>query len=93
MVIISNKTVYTVTKSRKGRETIYVGTLEHLVNHVFGYTIECNGHDKYKVKSLQTLLKYLNNGDSYWSFDSYYEGRKATAEEIAEFRKEYPSAA
>ncbi|MCM1322937.1 MAG: hypothetical protein NC218_01990 [Acetobacter sp.] len=83
MVQISNKTVYAVTTERRGRTHTYVGTLEHLVNNVFGYTIECNGYDKYSVKSLTTLLKYLNGGQSYWSIDTYYEGRKATKEEIA----------
>ena len=90
-VTINNKTVYTITSTNcrhdKPRVTVYTGTLEYLVNHVYGYTIESNGYDKYKVKSLATLLKYLNNGESYWSMYTTYEGRKATPEEIEKYKK------
>ena len=34
---------YTVISHHHGRETEFTGTIEHLINDVFGYTLEC-GH-------------------------------------------------
>ena len=56
---------YTVISHHHGRETEFTGTLEHLVNKVFSYTLECghswNGKIPEKPKSIKTLIKALNN--------------------------------
>ena len=80
------KKVYAVTTHRKGRDTTYVGTLDYLLDKVFGYTVECNGGCPENIRSLKGLLSNLNGGQSYWSMNTYYDGRPATKEEIEKYR-------
>lgn len=55
-----------VTKSgiRNTRETIWEGTLDYLVNQVFGYTLECGNSWNRKInrnpKSIGALITALN---------------------------------
>lgn len=56
---------YTVICNRHDRETEYTGTLEHLVNKVFRYTLECghswNNKIPEKPKTIKSLIKALND--------------------------------
>ena len=55
-----------ITKSgmRDTRETIWEGTIEYLVNSVFGYTLECGNSWNRKIncnpKTISALVKALN---------------------------------
>ena len=56
---------YTVISYHHGRETEFTGTIEHLINDVFGYTLEC-GHSwntkiPEKPKTIKSLIKALND--------------------------------
>ena len=59
--------VYQVKKTRKDRETIFEGTLSHLIDRVFGYTLECGNSWNKKIprqpKTIKSLIKAIN--DSY----------------------------
>ena len=65
--------VYTVRTWHNGRSHDYTGTLRELVDNVFGYTCECNGKERWQIKSIRGLLNCLNNGSSYWSSTTSYE--------------------
>ena len=56
---------YTVISHHNGRKTEFTGTIEHLINDVFGYTLECghswNNKIPEKPKSIKTLIKALND--------------------------------
>ena len=61
---------YTIIKHHRGRETEFTGTLEYLVNDVFGYTLECGAswsHERgcKKVnrnpKTIRALIMALDN--------------------------------
>ena len=47
-----------------GRKTIYGGTLEYLLNDVFGYTLECGNSWNPKIprypKTIKSLVNALN---------------------------------
>jgi hypothetical protein len=68
---MANKILY-VASTHKGRKTIYAGTLEYLLDRVFGYTLECGNSWNRKIprypKSGKSLVKALN--------DSAYECNK-----------------
>ena len=68
---MANKILY-VASIHKGRKTIYAGTLEYLLDRVFGYTLECGNSWNHKIplypKSGKSLVKALN--------DSAYECNK-----------------
>jgi hypothetical protein len=55
-----------ITKSgmRDTRETVYEGTIDYLVNNVFGYTLECGKSWNRKIndnpKTIGALVKALN---------------------------------
>lgn len=55
-----------ITKSGMSntRETIYEGTIEYLVNNVFGYTLECGNSWNHKInrnpKNITALITALN---------------------------------
>jgi hypothetical protein len=55
-----------ITKSgmRDTRETVYEGTIDYLVNNVFGYTLECGKSWNRKIndnpKTIGALVKSLN---------------------------------
>ena len=68
----SNK-VYTVRTWHNGHSHDYTGTLQYLLDHVFGYTCECNGKHPSQIKTIRALLNCLNNGRSYWSMNTSYE--------------------
>lgn len=62
--------IYTVICEHRGRETEYTGTLDHLVNEVFGYLLDCGAtwsHAKGCVKvntnprTGKGLITALNN--------------------------------
>lgn len=81
-----------ISISRPSRTTIWAGTLEHLVNDVFGYTLECGNSWNSKVnrfpKSSKSLVSNLNKAkEASCRFyqDTYYE--LATPEEIAEYKE------
>lgn len=63
---------YTVINHHRDNKLEFSGTLEHLVNDVFGYTLECghswNNKIPEKPKIIKTLIKALN--------DSAYECRR-----------------
>ena len=54
-----------IASFHNGRKTIYGGTLEYLLNDVFGYTLECGNSWNSKIprfpKSAKSLVKALNN--------------------------------
>ena len=56
--------IFRIKKSRGGRETIFEGTLEHLINDVFGYTLECGNSWNCKInrtpKTINALIKAIN---------------------------------
>ena len=61
---------YTVKVSKGGRVTEFSGTLGHLINDVFGYTLECGqsyqhekGNKKINTqpKTIKSLITNLNN--------------------------------
>lgn len=68
---------YTVksTDKNSGRSTEWTGTVDELVENVFGYTLRCNGMGtKFKrPKSAKALVNRLNSGNSYWSMRNSYE--------------------
>lgn len=82
------KIVY-ITSTHRGDERVYAGTVDYLVDKVFGYTLEC-GHSwneriKENPKTAPSLVKALNlsaaelnhYSDSYWL---------STPEEIAAYK-------
>lgn len=57
------KTVY-ITASHRGNKRVYSGTVDYLVDKVFGYTLEC-GHSwnekiKENPKTAKSLITALN---------------------------------
>ena len=74
--------IFYVKVTHKGQDTIYEGTIDHLSNQVFGYTLECGNSWNHKIprypKTLKTLVKALN--DSAYEcnkyYDTYYESSK-----------------
>lgn len=60
--------IYKIKKTRSGmrdtRETIFEGTLEHLRNGVFGYTLECGASWNPKInrypKTIKALITAIN---------------------------------
>jgi uncharacterized protein YihD (DUF1040 family) len=56
--------VFRVKKSKGGRETIFEGTLEHLTDEVFGYTLECGNSWNRKIncnpKTINALITSIN---------------------------------
>lgn len=67
----AKKLIY-IASIHNGRKTIYGGTLEYLLNNVFGYVLECGNSWNRKIprypKSAKSLVKALN--------DSAYECNK-----------------
>lgn len=75
------KKEYTVIQHHRGRTNEYTGTIEHLVNAVFGYTLACGaswqrrkGCRKVNTnpKSGKSLVTALNNA-AYNTMSSCYE--------------------
>jgi hypothetical protein len=56
--------MYQIKKTRNGRETIFEGTLSHLINGVFGYTLECGNSWNKKIprypKTIKSLITAIN---------------------------------
>lgn len=76
------KKIYKVgkTTSRNNRTTYFEGTLEYLINNVFGYTLECGKsweHEKgnkkidTKPKTIKSLITNLNNAQNNSAANSY----------------------
>ena len=67
--------VYTVISYHHGRSTEYTGTMDHLCNQVFGYTLECGNSWNHKIprypKTGPSLIKALN--DSAYECNRYYD--------------------
>ena len=63
----AKKVVY-VAKTRKGRTTIWAGTIEELRTNVFGYTLECGNSWNRKIsrepKTVASLVSNLNKSVS-----------------------------
>lgn len=63
----NSKVVY-VAKTRKGRTTIWAGTVEELRTNVFGYTLECGNSWNKKIsrepKTVASLVSNLNKSVS-----------------------------
>lgn len=57
----------TVKTTYKGREHLYTGTIEHLVKHVFGYTLECGYSWNNKInpnpKTAKSLITNLEKSE------------------------------
>jgi len=55
---------FKVKKSRGDRETIFEGTLDHLIDGVFGYTLECGNSWNRKInrrpKTIGALITAVN---------------------------------
>lgn len=84
---IWGKTVY-ITVFHRGSHRVYAGTVEYLVNKVFGYTLEC-GHSwneriKENPKTASSLVKSLNLSAAELNHysDIYYV---STSDEIAAY--------
>ena len=58
------KKVFKVKKTRGERESIFEGTLDHLIDGVFGYTLECGNSWNRKIqrhpKTIKSLIKAIN---------------------------------
>lgn len=69
------KKEYTILVTSRSGSREYTGTLDYLIDKVFGYTLECNGMGTTfnRPKSITTLVNRLNGGLSYWSQNSTYE--------------------
>lgn len=65
--------IYKVKSIHNGYEHVYEGTLQYLLDHVFGYTCECNGKHPSQIKTIGQLMKCLQTGQSYWSMTNTYE--------------------
>lgn len=96
MATTKSKIVY-VSKIRKGRTTIYAGTLEELRTNVFGYTLQCGNSWNKKIslepKSASSLVNNLNKSveetqGGCFDQDSYY---LATKEEYDAYNAPKPS--
>lgn len=72
--------IYKIKTTRHSRvnslvihEHVYEGTLRYLIDHVFGYTLECDGHRWPEPKTARSLVNKLNRGTSFWSSGTHYE--------------------
>ena len=61
--------------SDTGNTSEWTGTIDYLIDDVFGYTLECNGMGtKFKrPKTIKSLVNRLNSGRSYWSMRNSYK--------------------
>ena len=50
------------------------GTLDYLIDNVFGYTLQSNGMGRLfkRPQTVRSLVNHLNSGSSYWSRRHYY---------------------
>ena len=77
-----------VKSVHRGHEHVYKGTMEELLSHVFGYTLECGHSWNKKIpeepKTQKSLVKALN--DSAYELnhyhDSYYESNEEEYQRI-----------
>lgn len=60
--------------SDTGSSHFWKGTLDYLIDEVFGYTLECNGMGRLfkRPKTVKALVNHLNCGNSYWSRRNSY---------------------
>jgi hypothetical protein len=61
---MANPKEYSITKTRRGRDTIVTGTLEYITSY-FSYTLECGNSWNSKIprnpKSIKSLVNAINN--------------------------------
>lgn len=74
------KKIYYVKSVRtsRGHTTIWEGTLDYLINNVFGYTLECGNSWNNKIprepKTIKGLVSALNrSADETRRYYDYYE--------------------
>lgn len=72
---MTTKTYTIKSTSDRGRETEWSGTLDYLLDNVFGYTLRCNGMGTsfQRPKTAKALVNRLNSGNSYWSTKNSYQ--------------------
>ena len=74
--------VFKVRKVRGDRETIFEGTLDRLINEVFGYTLECGNSWNSKIprnpKTINSLISAINK-----SYDEIEGGYTRSYVELA----------
>lgn len=55
---------YTIKSYHRGRCTTYTGTLDYLIDNVFGYTLQCGNAYNHKIplrpKTAKSLVNALN---------------------------------
>lgn len=70
---MAKEKIYKVISTHNGRDTVWEGTMNYLINNVFGYTLECGNSWNKKInrnpKSVKTLVKGLN--DSAYECNHY----------------------
>ena len=93
------KDIIFISSFHNGRETIYAGTIEYLIDRTFGYTLEC-GHSwdskiperpKTKtslVNALNRSADVCNNWSNRYELSSYEEF-KANGGELGEDKHGY----
>lgn len=73
---------YTVINHHRDSKLEFTGTIEHLVNDVFGYTLECghswNSKIPEKPKTIKSLINALN--DSAYECRRYFDFYELKAE-------------
>lgn len=67
---------YKIEIVRKSRKTVYEGTIEYLINQVFGYTLEIGASWNKKINRKPTTIKSLIN-----NLQKAYEAKEASCYE------------
>ena len=70
--------VFYVKSIHKNRETIWEGTLDYLIENVFGYTLDCGHSWNNKInpnpKTIKSLITALNkSADVCRRYEDFYE--------------------
>lgn len=75
MTYKSQKEHIVLVLSDTGSSHFWKGTLDYLIDDVFGYTLQCNGMGRLfkRPKTIRTLVNHLNSGNSYWSNRNSYK--------------------
>ena len=89
---MANK-IYYVKSTHRDRTTIWEGTLEHFINNVFGYDLECGNSWNHKIprrpKTITSLVSALNkSADECRRYSDYYE--QSTKEEFDSSDRKQP---
>lgn len=67
-----------IASIHRGNRTIYCGSIEHMLNRVFGYTLECGNSWNSKInrypKTARSLVTALNkSAEECRRYSDYYE--------------------